>query len=456
METMMIRITKELIFWLAWIIIPVLWEVMPAFFGFFILIVKSFFKNKRHPPIKYPEITIIVPVYNSQKTLAVCFDSLYECDYPHDMMNIIAVDNGSLDNSYSIFKQYQEKFSDLSMWWLTSRQGKSKALNMALFNSKGKYIIHIDSDGKIEKSALKNLVAKFEQNPSIHCMTGSILIDPELIENTDDFFMRMTRRCEMYEYCQAFLAGRNYEAEFKSIYTLSGAFSAFRKSAILKSLLYNSITVCEDTQITFQIRNILNLEIHICENALFFVDPIEDYNKLYTQRQRWQRGEIEVSHMFLKKKLKPITGFFTNFMVRVLMYDHTFAFPRAIWYFAIVYLFFINYPIKLIIGSVFFLYFLYVIADFLFYFSVRIYLKDFIDIRKYYTSKWYICFILPVFNFVIFWIRFAGIINCIVTDMKWKTRTLSEEWEVFKDTIKMDFANAYKYLNIIRRKINNE
>ena len=44
------------------------------------------------------------------------------------------------------------------MQWMNAKQGKSRALNMALFNSEGKYIINIDSDGILEKSALKNLV----------------------------------------------------------------------------------------------------------------------------------------------------------------------------------------------------------------------------------------------------------------------------------------------------------
>ena len=100
------------------------------------------------------------------------------------------------------------------------------------------------------------------------------------------------------------VAGRNYSAEVNAVYTLSGAFSAFRKSAVLKSQLYNTDTICEDTQITFQMKYLQKTKVGICEDAIFFVDPIEDMNKLYTQRQRWQRGSLEVSHLFLKDKLK--------------------------------------------------------------------------------------------------------------------------------------------------------
>src|SRR5690606_27712014 len=136
-------------------------------------------------------------------------------------------------------------------------------------------------------------------------------------------------------------------------------------------------------------------------------------------------GEIEVSHLFLSEKLNPLIGYFNNFMVRVLMYDHTFAFPRAIWYFALIYLVFINYPIKLIVSSLIIIYLLYVLTSFLYYINIRMYLKEFKELRRYYTRQWYLCFVYPFFNFIVFFIRFAGIINSIKRDMSWKTLTLS-------------------------------
>ena len=352
MEMILKQIFKETIFWMAWIIIPIIMEIIPAIGGFLILVKKKLITKTGVKPILLPEITLIIPIYNSSKTLHDCLESVYVSSYPNEKINIMLVNNQSKDNSFEIFTMCQKDFPKLSMQWLNAKQGKSKALNMALFNSAGKYIVHIDSDGKLEPNALGNVVERFEQNSKIHCLTGAVLIDPSLVEETDGFLLKMMRKCEMYEYCQAFLAGRNFESELNSIYTLSGAFSAFRKSTILKTQLYNTDTVCEDTHLTFQVRRMLKKSVNICENALFFVDPIDDFNKLYTQRQRWQRGEIEVSHMFLEQELTMTKGFFGNFMVRMLFFDHTFAFPRMIWYFALICLAFLNYPIKLILGSV--------------------------------------------------------------------------------------------------------
>ena len=50
-------------------------------------------------------------------------------------------------------------------------------------------LFNIDSDGKLEKNALYNMVKKFESNENIHCMTGAILTDPDLIRETKPFLI---------------------------------------------------------------------------------------------------------------------------------------------------------------------------------------------------------------------------------------------------------------------------
>jgi len=453
MELILRKIFEQMIFWMAWIIIPLFMEILPAIGGFFILIRKQHAARKARVPLRYPEITLIIPVYNSEETLEGCLSSVYNSDYPKDLINIMLVNNQSSDNSFKVFCQCQEKYPKLSMQWLKARQGKSKALNLALFNSGGKYIIHIDSDGKLHPEAIKNLVERFEENPDIHCLTGVVLTDPELIEKTKTFSMRLFRRCEFYEYCQDFLAGRNFESELDSIYTLSGAFSAFRKSTILKTQLYNTDTVCEDTQVTFQVRRLMKKSIYLCESAFFFVDPIESIGKLYTQRQRWQTGELEVSHMFLQGELKT-KGFFSNFMIRQLTFDHTFAFPRMIWYFALICLMFFNYPFSLIAGSVIILYLLYVFSGFLYYLNILGCLRGYGGLRRYYGRKWYILPIMPLYNFVNFWIRFAAIINSITNRSGWRASTFSEEGERFTEVLRSDFSIFAKVIQKLRILIN--
>ncbi len=445
--------SSSIIFWMAWVIIPVVMEIIPAIMDFVVLL-KRKVRKKEYKEITYmPEISLIIPVYNSAESLERCIESVYRSEYDLEKIYVMLVDNGSKDNSYEIFCRCREKFAELSMVWETSAQGKSKALNKALYNSSGKYIIHIDSDGMLHPQALKNMVTLFENELDIHCVTGTVITNPEMIDDTKGFFKRQFRKAEFFEYCQAFLAGRNFQSEFNSIFTLSGAFSAFRKSSILKTQLYNTETVCEDTHVTFQIRENLKNRIVICDNAFFFVDPIESLDQLYIQRQRWQRGEMEVIHMFYKD-MKAVKGFISNFVIRIIIFDHTFAFPRMIWYFALICLTMFNYPVRLVVMSLGIIYALYMVSSFLFYISISMFLSKYKDLKKYYMRKWYHILFHPLFNFMTFWFRFAGIINSIRGDQSWKTRTFKEEYQVFRKIVKKDFGWFFRGLERLRKAVN--
>lgn len=445
---------NSFIFWGGWILIPFLMEIIPAL-GSVILLVK---RNKRRKveraEIKvFPEISLIIPVYNSADTLFQCIESINNSTYPNDIIRIFLVNNKGQDNSFEVYADCQRKFPDLIMQWLNAEQGKSRALNLALYNSEGKYIINLDSDGVLEKNALVNMITKFESDTELNCMTGAILTMPELIMKYKHFFPRLLRNLEFMEYAQAFLAGRSYASEMNAVYTLSGAFSAFRKSAVLKSWMYNTDTICEDTHITFQMRYKQNERVEVCEDALFFVDPIEDVNKLYTQRQRWQRGSLEVAQMFMDKDFK-VKNIFSNISVKTLMYDHTFAFPRLIWYLALICLMVMGYSGKVIVISTGIIFAMYTLIGYMYFATVLYFLNINKEVKKYYRNHWWCILFLPFFNFAVFFIRMAGIINSINTDSAWRTRNLTDERIAFTEVIKSDIQKPIRVIRKIRNAVN--
>ena len=451
---MLHRFLHSFIFWGAWIIIPVLMETIPAFGGFFLLLIRRAQAGHRiEKPKVYPEISIIIPVYNSAQTLYNCIRSIKLSTYDTNKIRIFLVNNQGKDNSFEVFRRCQLAFPELHMQWLNAQQGKSRALNLALYNSDGKYIINLDSDGILEPHALQNLVDKFESRQDLNCMTGAVLTEPRLIDQFEHFFPRLLRELEFMEYAQAFLAGRSYASELNKVYTLSGAFSAFRKSAILKSRMYNTNTICEDTHITFQMRYLQKERVEICENALFYVDPIEGVNKLYTQRQRWQRGSLEVAKQFLNDK-NDFGRSFLDVNVHTLLYDHTFAFPRAIWYLALLCLLFMNYSSKMILLSTAFIFLTYIIVGFMYFATVLYFFREFPDLKSYYAAHWWVVILLPFFNFAVFFIRLAGIVNSIGTDSAWKTRNLTEEGQAFAAVVKEDLSKPAGWLKQLRELVN--
>lgn len=81
-------------------------------------------------------------------------------------------------------------------------------------------------------------------------------------------------------------------------------------------------------------------------------------------------------------------------------------------------------------------------------------LKEFKELKHYYARKWYIIFLLPLFNFLVFWFRFAGIINSIKGTQTWKVRNVKEEWQSFGEVARGDFAGIGRVISRIRDEVN--
>lgn len=448
------KILNSVALWDAWLVIPLLMEFIPAMGNILVLARRQlrYWLRIRKKPAVYPEISVIIPVYNSSQTLEDCLGAIYRSTYPTGQIRVFLVNNEGQDDSFQVYTRCQEQFPALNMQWLNASQGKSRALNLALYNSEGKYIINMDSDGMVEAHALQNLIEKFESEPDLNCITGAILTMPDRIQATPGFFLRLLRKLEFMEYVQSFLAGRSYASETNTIYTLSGAFSAFRKSAILKSRLYSTDTICEDTQLTAQMRYLFHERVEVCESAIFFTEPIEDMNKLYTQRQRWQRGSLEVAQLFSEDNLHPAEAF-RDVNVRTLLYDHTFAFPRLIWYIALICLACMHYSTRGILASGAIIYGIYVLLGIFYFISAVIFLGVAPKLRSYYLRNWWVVPLLPLFNLMVFFIRMAGAVNSTETDSTWKTKNLTQEKESVLAVLRRELAGPAQAVKSLREKL---
>lgn len=92
-------------------------------------------------------ISIVVPIYNSEKYLEKCLDSILHQTYRN--LELICVDDGSTDHSAEIVKQYALKDSRVSFYEKESK-GVSAARNYALEKCRGEYVLFVDSDDWID------------------------------------------------------------------------------------------------------------------------------------------------------------------------------------------------------------------------------------------------------------------------------------------------------------------
>ncbi len=112
-----------------------------------------------------PMISVIIPVYNVEKYINACLESVRQQTYKN--YEVIIVNDGSTDQSSKIIDDYLKKY-DLNNYILLNKEngGICSARNCGLTHASGEWIFFLDSDDWLENNALSTLVECLEQNPS--------------------------------------------------------------------------------------------------------------------------------------------------------------------------------------------------------------------------------------------------------------------------------------------------
>ncbi len=409
-------------FWGVWLVLPILVDGSVSF----VYLVACVTGRARRLPIrpissapngKWPRVTVLVPVYNSAEILGRCIDSIKNQSYPQNLITILAIDNGSRDQSFKVFCEEQQKDWPGSIHWLsTFHQGKTWALNVGIHYASTPYVINLDSDVTIHNDAIANMIAAFESDPELICATGSVEIEAE---PRDSGFMRMLHECEFQEYYFAFNVGRRFQSQSGSLFTLAGAFSAFRREALMGTFMYDSTTVGEDTFMTFEMyERFPGKKVGVVTCAVCYTEPIPSMKALYSQRTRWQRGELEViaAHPKLARRGLFYRGFSP---VRTLVVDHTLAFPRIAWTFLMPALAFFGYHWTTIAAATVVLYIAYVVIEAATWATNALLAVEPSAGRLH--RGWWVIPAMPAYRYLVFWMRFAGVLTVLTEGHQWRT-----------------------------------
>ena len=119
-------------------------------------------------------ISVIVPVYNVEKYLKQCVDSILNQTYKE--LEIILVDDGSTDNSGKICDEYESKYENIIVIH-KKNAGLGMARNTGMENMHGKYVTFIDSDDYIDNTLIENLYNSVINNKVDMCKSGFTRVD---------------------------------------------------------------------------------------------------------------------------------------------------------------------------------------------------------------------------------------------------------------------------------------
>lgn len=171
---------------------------------------------------KLPVVSIITPFYNREDLLPRMIQSVLNQSY--SLWELILMDDGSNDRSREVIQQYKDK---RIKYYYGENSGAADKRNEGVKNSKGEYIIFLDSDDEVYPNWLQQLIAKIEvDNPDL------VSCGWERVDNENRFFKKGLPKClgPMFNNITAsFLSGTLLMT--RQIFEESGGYDAELESA---------------------------------------------------------------------------------------------------------------------------------------------------------------------------------------------------------------------------------
>lgn len=239
-------------------------------------------------------ISVIVPVYNVEKYLAKCLNSILM--QTHKNIEIICINDGSSDNCSDILKEYREKDNRVRVIE-QKNQGLSGARNTGLKIIRGKYIFFVDSDDWLPLDALELLYKKIKKDNS-DIVIGNIV---KVYLNKSKKYVLKNLEEKIYtseEYLKYSMKNKNfmanvvnklYKAEIIQKYNMS-----FKKEVLFEDFLFTIQYLIYSKKVS-----ILNKDVYY-----YFLNRKDSIVNKVTQKDLDALGNISEIEIFLRTENK--------------------------------------------------------------------------------------------------------------------------------------------------------
>ncbi|MFI3155920.1 MAG: poly-beta-1,6-N-acetyl-D-glucosamine synthase [Methylococcaceae bacterium] len=240
--------------------------------------------NAEHLPelSAYPPVSILIPCYNEADNIRETVEILLQQKYP--AFEIIAVNDGSKDDTLAILQELAEQHDQLRVVNLHTNQGKAMGLRTAALLANSEILICIDGDALLAPEATAWMVRHFLNNPNVGAVTGN----PRIRNRST-----LLGRIQVGEFSAIVGMIKRAQRSYGQVFTVSGVIAAFRKSALHDVGYWSNDMVTEDIDISWKLQ-LAGWTIYFEPNALCWVLMPETLQGLWKQRVRWAQGGTEV------------------------------------------------------------------------------------------------------------------------------------------------------------------
>jgi cellulose synthase/poly-beta-1,6-N-acetylglucosamine synthase-like glycosyltransferase len=239
-----------------------------------------------------PRISVLIPMHNEELVLKKVLESLLQCDYDHDRMEIIPINDHSTDATGMMLDRYFSQYPFIKPFHRLEQEerGKPIGLNDAMAVATGEIIIVFDADYRPSRNLLKKLAMAFE-DPEVGAVMGRVIpVNPNT--NILTGLLNLER-------------SGGYQVDQQARFNLGlipqygGTVGGFRKDLILQSGGFDTKVLAEDTELTYRLYT-KGWTVVYDNSAECYEESPETWPVRGKQIRRWSRGHNEVlfKHFF--------------------------------------------------------------------------------------------------------------------------------------------------------------
>jgi hyaluronan synthase len=240
-----------------------------------------------------PTCTVIVPAYNEGKQVWATLMSLAKSDYPTHKLELLAIDDGSKDDTWEWMQKAKRELGDrVSIFQQPQNKGKRHALYRGFNIGSGEVFVTVDSDSEVTKETLRNLVSPFVVNEKCGAVAGNIRV-------LNNGKKAMLPKMLDVSFVLSFEFVRSAESSLESVLCTPGALAAYRRQAVFgcleewinQTFMGQASDIGEDRAMT---NMILKQGYHVLfqRNAFAYTNVPEKYTGLYKMFIRWGRSNV--------------------------------------------------------------------------------------------------------------------------------------------------------------------
>lgn len=234
-------------------------------------------ETKNPKATKQPFVSVVIPAYNEQENIDKTINSVLALDWPKEKLEIIVVDDGSIDMTFEIAKKIASKQKQVRVF-RKRNEGKASALNYGIAKAKGSIIASLDGDSFVSKNALKKMIGYFSDNRVMAVTPSLKIFQPSGI----------LQRIQHVEYLLSIFLRKTFSF-LNAVHVVPGPFSLYRKNFFEKYGMFDKKNITEDTEMALRIQS-HGYKIENSIDAVVNTVSPKTFRGLLKQRMRWYYG----------------------------------------------------------------------------------------------------------------------------------------------------------------------